>query len=584
MDEFIRDYRIMGTLGEGGMAYVFKAFDPSTNRAIALKLLKKEYSSNAFYRDRFLGEAKAAGHLSHPNIVTIYSVSKDDDEDLFIAMECLYGNSLADLMRSEDRLSYDEVIQIGLQLADALDYAHSNGVIHRDIKPSNIIFFDESNQHIKITDFGIAHVDIMGQPSLTQTGTIMGTPDYMSPEQAKGEKIGKGSDLFSTGLILYELLSKHKPFHGDAWGTRYKQIVEKTPKSIQSFYPDIPKVLWTVVRRLLEKSPEKRFQSGNELGKALTKAHHEIHGKQKRDKKSRQFDKSTGASPDPQLKRIGLNQRFENFCTRVKNAGRSFSLSCSSLVNNTVGRFRRIALTFYLKAICTSLILVAVNGVFYYVAHSQQQNVAVQAETTSAVLASVISQSVIEDIIDDDWVAAETRLDTYRQNADAAALIQALYLSDADDSIPASSKPRTTDSKNSNLTAKEPIMINGNIEGYVNLQMATQQGFPADLMYPLAALNVFCLAILMGLFAATEKYLRTRILEVSEKMDRISSGQPVSPISFTVGGALGTLMTSLNRLLNFQRANDGVHTDTQAFLPNKHDGGAGIAPDIHLDS
>lgn len=550
MDKITNGYQIKDTLGEGGMACVYKAFDPSTNRTIALKLLRKEYSSNTFYRNRFLGEAKAAGHLSHPNIVTIYSVSKDDDKDLFIAMECLHGKTLEGLMRCKDRLPIDEVIRIGLQLASALDYAHKNGVIHRDIKPSNIIFSDENNQHIKITDFGIAHVDMMGQPGLTQTGMIMGTPEYMSPEQAQGEKVGKESDLFSTGVILYQLLCKHQPFYGDTWGKRYKQIVETAPKPVQSYYPDIPTNLWLIVKKLLDKSPSKRYQSGHELAEALQAAKERIDAQETQDNQTPWLEKIVNASQTVRDKIVAIGKKYNNVRRHIKHTCQKYWLLILYFVSNVVRRVRLIPMPLYLSILCTAMILLVLNGAFYYIVYNQQQHARITQKNAGSVITAVIAHSIVDDIAGEDWISAETKLDIYQQKVPPSSRIQTLSVVDADSQLripgrQTSGMAHTTET----ITVSSPIMFNKNIQGYVKLQMMPEALWPKELLYLLAILNILALGILLSLFASTGRYLRNHLLEVSEKIENLVIGRPINPIHFDVGGSLGRLIVSFNHLL-----------------------------------
>ncbi len=193
-------YQLIEIIGEGAMARVYKAYDPEINRGIAVKLLKTQLAADANYRARFLREAKGAGILSHPNIVTIYDVGVDDDRP-YIAEELVEGMTLADLMRSGKELSTQEIVEIGIQLARALDYAHRRGIIHRDVKPGNIMLVANTTQ-VKVADFGICRIDKGDSAELTQAtalGDVIGTPNYMSPEQVMGQKVDARSDLYSVG-------------------------------------------------------------------------------------------------------------------------------------------------------------------------------------------------------------------------------------------------------------------------------------------------------------------------------------------------------------------------------------------------
>ena len=274
MLEKIGRFKILEELGRGGMAVVYKAYDPNINRPLAIKVLLEERCANKEYRSRFLAEAKAAGLLSHPNIVTIYDIGEVNDRP-YIVMELLEGESLDDYMKSTPNRSLREDLAIGIQLAKALYYAHSKGIVHRDIKPSNIIRAKGSN-NIKITDFGIAHVEDPEQTRQTQMGEVLGTPQYMSPEQALGKHVDARSDLYSVGVVLYQLMTGKKPFEGGTIATLLLQITTTEPVPIDQIVPGIPRSIKFIVERLLRKDPEKRFQNGKDLADALIDAVEEI--------------------------------------------------------------------------------------------------------------------------------------------------------------------------------------------------------------------------------------------------------------------------------------------------------------------
>lgn len=274
MLENIGRFKILGELGRGGMAVVYKAYDPNINRPLAIKVLLEERCANKEYRSRFLAEAKAAGLLSHPNIVTIFDIGEINDRP-YIVMELLEGDPLDEYMKSTPDRLLREDLAIGIQLAKALHYAHSKGIVHRDIKPSNIIRVKGSN-NIKITDFGIAHVEDPEQTRQTQMGEVLGTPQYMSPEQALGRHVDARSDLYSVGVVLYQLMTGKKPFEGGTIATLLLQITTTEPAPIDQIVPGIPRSVKLIVERLLKKDPEKRFQSGQDLANALIDAVEEI--------------------------------------------------------------------------------------------------------------------------------------------------------------------------------------------------------------------------------------------------------------------------------------------------------------------
>ena len=195
-------YQIREIIGEGAMACVYKAFDPEINRALAIKLLKAQLRLDGEYRNRFLREAKGAGVLSHPNIVTVFDVGEDQGHP-YIAMELVEGQTLAEELKDKRALTTKDIVEIGIQLTRALDYAHKKGIIHRDVKPGNIMRLTDTNT-IKVADFGICRIDgseATDATQQTQIGNVLGTPHYMSPEQVVGEKVDSRSDLFSAGVV-----------------------------------------------------------------------------------------------------------------------------------------------------------------------------------------------------------------------------------------------------------------------------------------------------------------------------------------------------------------------------------------------
>lgn len=244
---------------------VYEAVDPSINRRVALKELVLPPNLTGTQRreriERFYREAKAAGSLSHPNIVTIYEVGEDNGRH-FIAMEYLEGQSLRDVLAIEGSLSVDRTVEIIRQVCDALSYAHSNKVIHRDIKPDNIHILP-GNRGVKITDFGIAR--LMEEPSITSDGQVFGTPSYMSPEQVAGKPLDPRTDIFSLGVTMYEMLTGRKPFTGDTVVTITYNILNQEPVIPPSIPPHIERVL----RRCLAKNPDERYSSAAELAADL---------------------------------------------------------------------------------------------------------------------------------------------------------------------------------------------------------------------------------------------------------------------------------------------------------------------------
>lgn len=263
-------YLIRERLGRGGMATVFKAHDPGIGRDVAIKFLHATLCEDAEYRGRFLREARAAGGLSHPNIVTVHDVGEIEGRP-YMAMELLHGEPLSELMDGGKRLPVRDVVIMGVQLARALDYAHSHRIVHRDIKPGNIVRLAGTNT-IKVTDFGIAHMESTGSSEQrTRVGDVLGTPQYMSPEQTQGEKLDGRSDLFSVGIVLYQMLTGQRPFQGDSLVALAVKIAKEDPLAIEKLRPDVPASLRRVVERCLAKAPDRRFQTGQELSDALSR-------------------------------------------------------------------------------------------------------------------------------------------------------------------------------------------------------------------------------------------------------------------------------------------------------------------------
>jgi len=248
------------------MGTVYLGKDPKINREVAIKTLRYEEFDQeqlAEVKKRFFREAEAAGKLAHPNIVTIYDVG-EDYEIAYMAMELLDGSDLEKNGSKGSLLPRREVVRIVSAVASALDYAHANGVVHRDIKPANIMIL--KNGEVKVADFGIARVMAS---SKTQTGVIMGTPSYMSPEQIAGQKVDGRSDLFSLGVVFFELLTGEKPFAGESIATLIYNITTTPPPALKNLAPDIPEPFNAVVARMLAKDKEQRYQQGKDIVSAL---------------------------------------------------------------------------------------------------------------------------------------------------------------------------------------------------------------------------------------------------------------------------------------------------------------------------
>ena len=268
-------YRLEHELGKGAMAVVYLALDLNLGRHVALKTLSlnEEFEGDALEEaeQRFAREAEAAARLNHPNIVTIFEAGKDHDL-AYIAMDYVEGESLECFTDEDALLPVREVLEIGAQVAEALDYAHENHIVHRDVKPSNIIYVRDTGT-VKVTDFGIAHLT---NDSQTRTGAVLGTPSYMSPEQAAGQKVDGRTDLFSLGVTVYQLLSGRLPFVGDSLANLIYRIATEKPQGIRKFRPGLNGNLSRVINRALQKDPEKRFSTGKAMAEALLKCREQI--------------------------------------------------------------------------------------------------------------------------------------------------------------------------------------------------------------------------------------------------------------------------------------------------------------------
>lgn len=261
-------YRLLARIGAGGMGEVWRAEDTRLLRPVAVKILSEKIATDEESRARFLREARTAAQLNHPYIATIYAVDQQDGQ-MYIAMELVEGESLAELI-SGAKISRSDAIRATRQVAEALAEAHAKGIVHRDIKPENIIVLPRA---VKVLDFGIAkHVGVAKtseNATLTQGGMILGTPYYMSPEQALGKPVDGRTDLFSLGVVLYEALSSQRPFKGETVTETIVQIVMTDPPDITTVVPSVPLTLAEVVRKCLQKKPENRYRNADELIEAL---------------------------------------------------------------------------------------------------------------------------------------------------------------------------------------------------------------------------------------------------------------------------------------------------------------------------
>ena len=259
-------YRILARVGSGGMADVYCAEDLQLGRKVALKLLYRRFAEDDEFVERFRREASSAAGLQHPNVVQVYDRG-EWDETYYIAMEFVDGRSIKQIVRADGPLDPDHAIDLTIQVLRAERYAHKRGIVHRDIKPQNVLVDEEGRA--KVTDFGIARA---GASDMTETGSIMGTAQYLSPEQAQGHPVTARSDLYSTGIVLYEMLTGHVPFDGEsAVAIALKQVAE-APVPPGELNPRVSPALEATVMRALEKDPAYRYADADEFIAALQAA------------------------------------------------------------------------------------------------------------------------------------------------------------------------------------------------------------------------------------------------------------------------------------------------------------------------
>ena len=249
--ETISHYRIIAKLGEGGMGEVYQAEDTKLDRSVALKFLPAELTRNPEAKARFVQEARAASALDHPNICTIYEVDETNEGRLFIAMACYEGETLKERI-ARGPLPLDETFDIARQVAGGLAKAHERDIVHRDIKPANI--FITHDGLVKILDFGV-----------TRTGTTLGTAAYMSPEQARGEDVDHRTDIWSLGVVLYEMVTGRRPFQGDYEQAVVYSILNTEPNAPSQLRKDIPRIIENITIKTLQKNREDRYENLQEL-------------------------------------------------------------------------------------------------------------------------------------------------------------------------------------------------------------------------------------------------------------------------------------------------------------------------------
>ena len=257
-------YEIVSRLGGGGMAVVYKARDTLLNRRVTVKVLRSEFTSDEEFVSRFRREAQAVAKLSHPNIVSVYDVGQEGDTH-YIVMEYIEGRNLKEIIREQGKLSVDQAVDITRQICDGLQDAHENGIVHRDVKPHNILVMD--NGRVKVTDFGIAQM--MSSVTVTDSSTIVGSVHYFSPEQAKGETTGAKSDIYSVGVVLYEMLTGKVPFEGETPIAVALKHIKSEPLPPGRLNPDITPELERIILKAMNKDITMRYLNAGDMARDL---------------------------------------------------------------------------------------------------------------------------------------------------------------------------------------------------------------------------------------------------------------------------------------------------------------------------
>jgi predicted Ser/Thr protein kinase len=264
-------YEIQAEIGKGGMGVVYQGYDPLLDRKVAIKVLAPHLVRERGYVERFLREARSAARLKHPGIVTVYDVGHDQSDRenwYYIVMEYLEGQTLAQILRQRGALPNDQVLAVVRRLGEALDYAHHYGLVHRDVKPGNVVV--DAAGHATLTDFGVARA--AGRATLTRAGALLGTPQYMSPEQAQGEGVDHRTDVFSLGVVAYEMLAGQVPYGTATPHAVLHQLIYEPPPSVRSRRPDLSAEVDEVLAVVLAKKPANRYQTASGFAEALGQA------------------------------------------------------------------------------------------------------------------------------------------------------------------------------------------------------------------------------------------------------------------------------------------------------------------------
>jgi serine/threonine-protein kinase len=258
-------YKVISQIGSGGMALVFKAQDLSLGRMVAVKVLRERYTGDTQFLDRFLHEARAAANLAHPNIVTVHDFGEDAGR-YYMVMEYIEGQNLKVIMRNSGSFSVDRTLDFATQICAGVGYAHRAGLVHCDIKPHNVLVTPEGK--VKVTDFGIARALISIKPN-EQNEIVWGSPQYFSPEQAAGESPTPASDVYSIGIVLYEMLTGRLPFQAESPQALAMMHLRDEPPPLSLYNPSVPEALERIIRKVLAKEPAARYRTADQLGHIL---------------------------------------------------------------------------------------------------------------------------------------------------------------------------------------------------------------------------------------------------------------------------------------------------------------------------
>jgi serine/threonine-protein kinase len=258
-------YQLLERIGSGGMAEVYRARDLMLERSVAIKVLRADYSSDREFQERFRQEARAAANLSHPNIVTVHDFGLDNGQ-LFIVMEHIPGTDLKTLLRRRGRFTVEEAIPVMVQACAGIGYAHRAGLVHCDVKPHNLLITPD--HRLKVTDFGIARALSTIRPG-DREDVVWGSPQYFSPEQARGQVPSPASDVYSLGIVLYEMLTGTLPFNATTAEELARMHIHARPHPLQEYLPDIPPLLEQIEEKILSKDPLARYRTADQLGRVL---------------------------------------------------------------------------------------------------------------------------------------------------------------------------------------------------------------------------------------------------------------------------------------------------------------------------